>query len=68
MKQLRDIGVSAIRACTSAVSDVSKGKYQFGMIFKLVIIDIITFLIMHDIIFFVARVSSVSCLEGYSFQ
>lgn len=43
MKQLRDIGVSAVRAYASDVSDVSKGKYRFGMIFMLVIINIIIF-------------------------
>ena len=43
MKQLHDnIGVSAVRACASDVSDVSKGKYRFGMTFKLVITNITT--------------------------
>ena len=31
MKQLSDIGVSAIRASNGDASDVAKGKYWFGM-------------------------------------
>ena len=34
VKQLCDIGVSAVRACSSDVSDVSKGKYRFGMMLR----------------------------------